>query len=100
MCASMRLSAVLAAALLLAVEARAQSPAEFYRGKTVELDIGSSVGGGYDAYRRMIAAISANEAAKAGLEISPAPGAETEHLVQELYRTPEEIARKAADLSR
>jgi tripartite-type tricarboxylate transporter receptor subunit TctC len=33
----------------------AQSPAEFYRGKTIELDIGLSVGGGYDAYARMLA---------------------------------------------
>jgi tripartite-type tricarboxylate transporter receptor subunit TctC len=33
----------------------AQSPAEFYRGKTIELAIGLSVGGGYDAYARMLA---------------------------------------------
>src|SRR5262249_57859974 len=35
--------------------ANAQSPAEFYRGKTVEVYIGTSVGGGYDAYARMLA---------------------------------------------
>jgi tripartite-type tricarboxylate transporter receptor subunit TctC len=35
--------------------AGAQSPAEFYKGKTVELYIGYSVGGGYDLYARMIA---------------------------------------------
>jgi tripartite-type tricarboxylate transporter receptor subunit TctC len=34
---------------------RAQSPAEFYKGKTIELVIGTSVGGGYDAYGRMLA---------------------------------------------
>ena len=33
----------------------AQAPAEFYKGKTIELDIGTSVGGGYDAYARMLA---------------------------------------------
>jgi hypothetical protein len=33
----------------------AQSPADFYRGKTVEIYIGTSVGGGYDAYARMLA---------------------------------------------
>ena len=33
----------------------AQSPAEFYKGKTVELDIGYSVGGGYDLYARVLA---------------------------------------------
>ena len=35
--------------------ARAQSVAEFYRGKSIELDISSSVGGGYDAYARLLA---------------------------------------------
>ena len=35
--------------------ARAQSVAEFYRGKSVDLDIGYSVGGGYDLYARLIA---------------------------------------------
>ena len=33
----------------------AQSPADFYKGKTVDLFIGYSVGGGYDVYARMIA---------------------------------------------
>jgi tripartite-type tricarboxylate transporter receptor subunit TctC len=32
----------------------AQSPADFYRGKTVEIIVGSSVGGGYDSYARLI----------------------------------------------
>ena len=35
--------------------AQAQSVAEFYRGKSIELDISSSVGGGYDAYARLLA---------------------------------------------
>jgi tripartite-type tricarboxylate transporter receptor subunit TctC len=35
--------------------ARAQSAAEFYKGKSVNLDIGYSVGGGYDLYARLIA---------------------------------------------
>src|SRR6476659_4469968 len=33
----------------------AQSPADFYKGKTVEMMIGYSVGGGYDVYARLIA---------------------------------------------
>ncbi len=46
-----------AAALLflLPAAAGAQSPAEFYKGKNVELYIGYSVGGGYDVYARMVA---------------------------------------------
>jgi tripartite-type tricarboxylate transporter receptor subunit TctC len=33
---------------------RAQTVAEFYKGKTVDVYIGTSVGGGYDAYARML----------------------------------------------
>ncbi|HEX2726049.1 MAG TPA: hypothetical protein VHN20_09545 [Beijerinckiaceae bacterium] len=35
--------------------AQAQSPAEFYKGKTVEIYIGYSVGGAYDVYARLLA---------------------------------------------
>src|SRR5947207_1636795 len=35
--------------------AQAQSPADFYKGKNVDLMIGYSVGGGYDVYARTIA---------------------------------------------
>src|SRR5438105_13468047 len=42
-------------ALALAAPACAQSPAEFYKGKNVELYVGYSVGGGYDLYARMLA---------------------------------------------
>jgi tripartite-type tricarboxylate transporter receptor subunit TctC len=38
-----------------AQSACAQSPAEFYKGKTVELYIAYSAGGGYDLYARMVA---------------------------------------------
>ena len=39
----------------LPVMASAQTPAEFYKGKTVDLMVGYSAGGGYDVYARMIA---------------------------------------------
>jgi len=42
-------------AVLGAARASAQSPAEFYKGKTVDMMIGYSVGGGYDIYARLIA---------------------------------------------
>src|SRR5215470_8575573 len=45
----------IAFALSYAPAASAQSPADFYRGKSVDLYIGTSVGGGYDAYGRMLA---------------------------------------------
>ena len=47
-----RLAASLA---LLPAVAVAQSPAEFYKGKTVDLYIAYSVGGGYDLYARLLA---------------------------------------------
>jgi tripartite-type tricarboxylate transporter receptor subunit TctC len=43
------------ALMMLAMPAAAQSPAEFYKGKTLDLYIGYSVGGAYDLYARMIA---------------------------------------------
>jgi tripartite-type tricarboxylate transporter receptor subunit TctC len=47
--------AAVTAALLVVAPARAQSPADFYKGKNVELYIGYSVGGGYDLYARVLA---------------------------------------------
>src|SRR5689334_3516790 len=41
--------------VILAGASRAQSVADFYHGKTIDLDIGYSVGGGYDLYARLIA---------------------------------------------
>jgi tripartite-type tricarboxylate transporter receptor subunit TctC len=43
------------AALLASAGARAESVEDFYRGKTVTLVIGYSVGGGYDLYGRLLA---------------------------------------------
>ncbi len=48
-------SAAACVALTMASNASAQSPANFYKGKTVELYIAYSAGGGYDLYARMLA---------------------------------------------
>src|ERR1043166_4432202 len=40
---------------LLALPAHAQSVEDFYKGKTINLIIGYSVGGGYDLYGRLLA---------------------------------------------
>src|SRR5512140_2214975 len=48
----------LAAALMAVLPASiacAQSPADFYKGKTLDFYIGYSVGGGYDLYARTVA---------------------------------------------
>jgi tripartite-type tricarboxylate transporter receptor subunit TctC len=42
-------------ALATVASANAQSPADFYKGKNVDLYIGYSVGGGYDLYARLLA---------------------------------------------
>jgi tripartite-type tricarboxylate transporter receptor subunit TctC len=47
--------ALAALALAPVASARAQSPADFYQGRNIELDISSSVGGGYDVYARLLA---------------------------------------------
>jgi tripartite-type tricarboxylate transporter receptor subunit TctC len=47
--------AALAATIMAARYAAAQTPAEFYKGRTIELGISSAVGGGYDAHARMLA---------------------------------------------
>ena len=44
-----------AAAIMAASAASAQSVEEFYSGKTIEVRIGFSVGGGYDTYARLLA---------------------------------------------
>lgn len=51
------LTAALAAGFAMAgnVAASAQSAAEFYKGKTVRFVVGVGVGGGFDAYARMLA---------------------------------------------
>jgi tripartite-type tricarboxylate transporter receptor subunit TctC len=43
------------AAVLLPATALSQTPAEFYKGRSVELFIAYSAGGGYDLYARMVA---------------------------------------------
>lgn len=46
---------IVAALAMLASIARADSVADFYKGRSVPLVIGFSVGGGYDAYARLLA---------------------------------------------
>ena len=50
-----RSTAVALLALLPLCAASAQSSPPFYQGKQIELDINSSVGGGYDLYARLLA---------------------------------------------
>src|SRR6267154_1639551 len=53
----MRLASLrfVAAILAIGTMAQAQAPADFYKGRNIDLMIGYSVGGGYDVYARLIA---------------------------------------------
>jgi tripartite-type tricarboxylate transporter receptor subunit TctC len=53
----MRIDAMIVsmAAVLIAAQAHAETTHEFYKGKTVELYVGTGPGGGYDLYARLIA---------------------------------------------
>src|SRR5262245_52230403 len=46
---------VVAVSLCPLLPASAQTPAEFYRGKTIDISVGFSAGGAYDVYARLIA---------------------------------------------
>lgn len=48
-------AAALTLPLLVVGSAHAQTPEQFYKGKTVNVIIGSAVGAGYDAYGRLVA---------------------------------------------
>src|SRR5262249_42162593 len=50
-----RVLALIAALALAPATAGAQTPADFYKGRNVDLYIGYSVGGAYDLYARVIA---------------------------------------------
>ena len=48
-------AAALCGLLLMGAQAQAQGVAEFYKGRSVDLYIGYSAGGGYDVYARLVA---------------------------------------------
>jgi tripartite-type tricarboxylate transporter receptor subunit TctC len=51
----LRVAAAAAATVVFAASAQAQNPADFYKGRNVDLYVGYSVGGGYDLYARVLA---------------------------------------------
>ena len=51
----LRARALASIAIIAAGAARAQTPEAFYHGKTIEIAIGYTPGGGYDAYARLMA---------------------------------------------
>ena len=61
-------------ALSMSVSARAQDAAAFYKGKTVHFVVGLGVGGGFDAYARMIAPYLGQELG-ANVVVDNLPGA-------------------------
>src|ERR1043166_6280741 len=51
----MRVALFAMSAALAFSSASAQPPADFYRGRTIEIDVSSTAGGGYDAHARLLA---------------------------------------------
>jgi tripartite-type tricarboxylate transporter receptor subunit TctC len=80
----------LAAAAVLAVipvtSGWAQSPAEFYKGKTIDLFVGYSAGGGYDVYARSIARFMGKHIpGNPSIVVKNMPGAGSLALANHLY---------------
>lgn len=74
------------AAVGLANTASAQSPDDFYKGKTVTVYIGYGPGGGYDLYSRLLARhLSKHLAGKPNVIPKNEPGAGSFKLANELY---------------
>lgn len=69
------LMAPLAIAALASSGAQAADSCEFYKGKTVELIVPFSAGGGFDAYGRLVAKYMAGELGAANMIVRNQPGA-------------------------
>jgi tripartite-type tricarboxylate transporter receptor subunit TctC len=79
------LSLMLAGALV-ATQARAETAEEFYRGKTINLIVGYSAGGGYDIYARTVARYLGNHVPGAPkIVVTNMPGAGSLVSVNHLY---------------
>lgn len=78
----------LAAAISLAPSAHADPVAEFFKGKRVTLYIGSSAGGGTDAYGRIVAQHLGNHIpGQPAVTVANLPGANGLVLANQLYKT-------------
>jgi tripartite-type tricarboxylate transporter receptor subunit TctC len=82
----MRRAIVLLVLLVLPQGAWAQSVADFYRGKTVNLIVGYSAGGGYDTYARILARhIGKHIPGNPTIVVQNAPGAGSMRAANSIY---------------
>lgn len=82
----LRAAAVGAFSTLAASTAFAQSPAEFYKGRTLTIIVGSSAGGGFDLYARMIGRhMQRHMPGAPSIVVSNMPGAGSIRLAQHLF---------------
>lgn len=73
-------------AAFAAAPASAQSPADFYKGKNVSIIVGSSPGGGFDLYGRLIGRhMSKHLPGNPNMVVSNMPGAGSIRLAQHIY---------------
>jgi tripartite-type tricarboxylate transporter receptor subunit TctC len=74
------------ASIAIGAAAQAQSPAEFYKNKTINMMVGYPPGGGYDVYARVIAGHMAKHIpGTPNIVVRNRPGAASLVLVNELY---------------
>jgi tripartite-type tricarboxylate transporter receptor subunit TctC len=84
-------------ALMVPPPASAQTPADFYRGKTLTITVGSSAGGGYDLHARVLAKYFGRHIpGTPAIVVKNSPGAGGLALVNALYAT---IARDGTELA-
>jgi tripartite-type tricarboxylate transporter receptor subunit TctC len=81
-----RIAGALFCGLMLAVSADAQDVASFYRGKQITIVVGSSTGGGYDTYARLIARyMSKHMPGNPSVIVSNMPGAGSNVAADHIY---------------
>jgi len=79
--------AALALSLSMSLSTQAQDAASYYKGKTVHFVVGLAVGGGFDAYARMIAPYLATELG-ANVVVDNVPGAGGLLALNQIYTAP------------
>lgn len=88
---------IAALTILAATSASAQSPSEFYKGKTIDLIVGYAPGAGYDAYAQLLrGAFIKNMPGQPNLLIRHMPGAGSLTAVNHLATARRATARSSA----
>lgn len=95
------LATSIAATLLCAAAAQADPVADFYRGRTVSISVGTAAGGGYDTYARVVANhLGRHIPGKPQVVVKNAPGAGGLVLANTLYNVASKDGTELATINR